>query len=234
MIEARALTKEAHGKRLLDGVSFKLLNGKVYGILGDADEANCLLALLAGADAPSEGAVRINGFDTVADEKKAKRCTAALLEPSMLCEELTVHEFLLFVAQARGIDYEKGVRQAREAEELCSLYEKRERMIRNLSAQERVRLCLAQAAIGGGEILLLAQPLSVLNEAAQEELLPLLEELFEGKTVFISDTDRERLCRLCDTLLILEDSKLTAVEELSPKEQRDAPENTCEEGGATE
>ena len=152
----------------------------------------------------------------------------------MLCEELTVHEFLLFAAQARGTDYEKSVRQAREAEELCELYEKRERMIRNLSARERVRLCLAQTAVGGGEILLLAQPLATLNDAAQEELIPLLEEIFEGKTVFVSDTDRERLCRLCDTLLILEDGKLTAVEELPPKEQSGIAEQTCKEGGATE
>ncbi len=230
MIEAKALTKEVGGKRLLDGVSFKLLNGSIYGILGDACETSTLLALLAGATLPTEGEVRINGFDTAADGKKAKKCTASFLEPSILCEELTVHEFLLFAAQARGTQYEKGVRQAREAEEMCSLYERRERMVRNLTMAERVRLCLAQTLVGGGEILLLSQPFSGLNPTAQEELFPLLEDMAEGRTMLLSDTDRERLCRICDTLLTIEGGKLTSVENIAPAEPKCAPNDAFEEG----
>ncbi len=215
MIEVRALSKEADGKRLLDGISFKLLNGKVYGILGDVRETDMLLALLAGVVKPTEGSVRINGFDTVANEKKAKQCTAAFLNQSILCKSLSVREFLLFAAQARGVRYEKGVRQAREAEELCGLYELRERTVGRLTAEQQTRLCFAQTLVGGSELLLLAQPFSVWGAAPQEELLFLLEEMAQGRTVLLSGTDRESLCGICDVLLTVENGALTAVEKLT-------------------
>lgn len=234
MIEARSLTKEADGKRLLDEISFKLLNGGIYGILGQEREGKALLALLAGAAIPTSGSVRINGFDTVADEKKAKRCTASFLSLSMLCEELTVHEFLMFVAQARGADYEKGVRQARQAEELCELYEQRERMIRNLSLDERVRLCLAQTTVGGAEIILVAMPFGGMDPDSEEDLIPLLKEIAKGRTLFVSDTRRECLCAFCDTLLTVEDGRLISVEALAHEEQAGDPDDACEKGEMTE
>lgn len=227
MIEVKALTKEVDGKRLADGIDFRLVNGKIYGILGPVCETDLLLALLSGVARPTSGSVRINGFDTVADEKKAKRCTAAFLSTSILCETMSVQEFLLFAAQARGARYEKSVRQVREAEELCGLYELRERTIGRLTAEQRTLLCFAQTLVGGGEVLLLAQPFSVWGTAPREDLLLLLEEMARGRTVFLSGTEREQLCEICDVLLTVENGVLQAVEEL-PAAKRDTEEEERE------
>lgn len=231
MIEVRALTKEVDGKRLPDGIGFQLVNGKIYGFLGPACETDLLLSLLAGVARPTEGSVRINGFDTVADEKKAKRCTAAFLSSSILCDSLSVQEFLLFAAQARGAQYEKSVRQVRKAEELCGLYELRERLIGRLTAEQRTRLCFAQTLVGGSEVLILAQPFSEWGDAPREELIFLLEEMAEGRTVLLSGTDRESLCQICDTLLTVKNGVLCSVEELTQEQREREPQALDEDEG---
>jgi len=214
LIEVRNLSKVYGARVALCDVSFKITNGRVYGLLGaDGAGKTTLLHLLAGCLAPTEGCVKINGFDLQREPLKAKRCLGYLPAASPLYDRLTVWEYLSFVAEAKGVSYERAVRQVEEVMELTGILSLQKKLIRRLSEIQRRRTGLAQALLGNPEIVLLDEPTVGLTPAQCAEMRALICRLGELKTVIVSSQSAAEIGELCDRVLILEHGSLTAIAE---------------------
>ena len=135
-------------------------------------------------------------------------------------EELTPEEYLRFVADAKGVSFERAIRQVNEAMELTQIYSMRHRLIKNLSKGYRQRVGIAQAMLGNPDIIILDEPTVGLDPKQIIEIRSLIRRLGEIKTVIISSHILAEISEICDHVLIIAGGKLIAnapIEELQKK-----------------
>ena len=218
MIEVKHLTKVYGDHTAVDDLNFKILNGKIYGFLGpNGAGKSTTMNMITGCLAPTEGTVRINGFDVVKEPVKAKKCIGYLPEIPPVYGELTPYEYLLFVAEAKGVSYERAVRQVQEVMEMTDIMDMRERLIKNLSKGYRQRVGIAQTILGDPDIIILDEPTVGLDPKQIMEIRSLIRALGQTKTVIISSHILAEIKEMCDHVLIISGGKLIAnspIEEL--------------------
>ena len=221
MIEVKELTKVWGDRVAVDHVSFKINNGKIYGFLGpNGAGKSTTMNMITGCLAPTHGTVKINGFDMYDEPLKAKQCIGYLPEIPPLYNELTPFEYLRFVAEAKGVSYERALRQVHEVMELTLIDGVKNRLIKNLSKGYRQRVGIAQAMLGNPDIIILDEPTVGLDPKQIIEIRNLIRKLGEMKTVIISSHILAEISELCDHVLILSGGKLIAnapIEELQSK-----------------
>ena len=221
MIEVKNLTKVYGDHTAVDHLSFKINNGKIYGLLGpNGAGKSTTMNMITGCLAPTEGSVKINGFDVYKEPQKAKRCIGYLPEIPPVYEEMTPEEYLRFVADAKGVSFERAIRQVQEAMELTQIDSMRHRLIKNLSKGFRQRVGIAQAMLGNPDIIILDEPTVGLDPKQIIEIRSLIRRLGEFKTVIISSHILAEISEICDHVLIIANGKLIAnapIEELQNK-----------------
>ena len=221
MIEVKELTKVYGDHTAVDHLSFKINNGKIYGLLGpNGAGKSTTMNMITGCLAPTSGTVKINGFDVCEEPIQAKRCIGYLPEIPPVYEELTPEEYLRFVAEAKGVEYERAIRQVREVMDLTQITSMRARLIKNLSKGYRQRGGIAQAMLGSPDIIILDEPTVGLDPKQLAEIRALIRRLGEMKTVIVSSHILAEISEICDHVLIIADGKLIAnapIDELQGK-----------------
>lgn len=218
MIELKRLTKQYGDRTVIDDVSVKLNNGIAYGVIGNG--ASVLLSLLAGSLLPCAGSVRINGFDMQKDAKRARASVAYLGAGVPLYENMTVEEYLRFLAEVRGIAYERSLGQIVDAIEVCELSAHRRGRIARLSSDVRVRVGIAGMLIGGADVLIFDDPTKGLPPKPSAQILDLIARVSEEHTVFLKTADWSAIASLCSWVLRLEEGhlvELSSLDSLSPE-----------------
>lgn len=212
MIEVKDLKKARGEHPAIDHISFKLNNGAVYGIFDpDGKASHTLLALLSGALIPDCGSIHINGFDTVKDPAKARQCIGYMPAELTPYPDMTPEEYLAFIAELRGLDYEDGVRAVHELLDAAELRGRKRVLCIDLTPAEKKRLCLAQALVGDPEILILDNPADALGERDENDMLDRIDLLAEQKTIFFGSRSHASLRAVCDSVLVLSDGKLQGI-----------------------
>ena len=218
MIEVKNLTKVYGDHTAVDGLSFKINNGKIYGLLGpNGAGKSTTMNMMTGCLAPTSGSVRINGFDMLDEPLRAKKCIGYLPEIPPVYGELTPLEYLRFVADAKGVPYNRAIRQVQEAMELTHIDDMQNRLIKNLSKGYRQRVGIAGALLGNPDIIILDEPTVGLDPKQITEIRELIRTLGEIKTVIVSSHILSEIEELCDHVLIISGGKLIAnspIEEL--------------------
>lgn len=232
MIDIRNVRRACSGGHTIEDLSLKLKNGGVYGVFDVCGwSGSVLLALMAGAILPDGGSVRMNGFDTVTDAESARLCVGYLPAGMTPYGELTPEEYLTFIADAKGLDYELTARTVQAALDGISLREKRRGLCRNLSAAEQRRLGIAQAELGEPEFILLDEPTQGLGERDEKELMMRFWALGEGQTVIINSRSRAQLLETCDEIVLLDGGSLVGVFEAGDPEGDAQYRALCERYG---
>lgn len=209
MIEVKELCGKRAAEAKVKQVSFKLQNGKTYGILGKSGAGtSTLLSLLAGSLVPTSGTVLINGFDMQTEAAKAKACLGYLPKDFSPYEDMTTLEYLLFIAEAKKVSYHRAVRQIHELLELTGLDMQKDKLIRFLSRLDVRLLGVVQTLIGKAEILLLDDPFMDLNAIEAQSVQKLLAHLGETKTLIIAGDCLTDLKALCSRILFFSDGAL--------------------------
>lgn len=215
MIEVNDASRRYGGYTAVDHVSLRLRNGLVYGLLGpEGAGKSTLMNLIAGCLAPTEGEILAGGYDTVDRPLEARRQIGYMPKDFAPCSGETVHEFLGFVAEVKGVHAELAVRQVNEVTVAAGLSEVRDKLIRTLPEVMRRRLGVAQALLGTPDTLLLDEPLRGLDDADAEAVLSLIVRLGEKKTVLLSGTPGDRTESVCDRVFLMDGGHIT--------EERDA------------
>jgi ABC-2 type transport system ATP-binding protein len=198
--------KKAYGEtRAVDGVSFEVRPGTVFGLLGpNGAGKTTTVEVLEGLRTPDSGNVRILGIDVVAHPDELKPRIGVSLQTAALYPKLTVVEVLdLF----RGF-YRRG-RPTNELVELMDLGEKRTTRTQDLSGGQRQRLSVALALVNDPELVFLDEPTTGMDPAARRALWEIVLGLkAEGRSILLTTHYMEEAEILCDRIAIMDHGKI--------------------------
>lgn len=211
MIEVNNLVKRYGNHLAVDHLSFQVEPGKIYGFLGpNGAGKSTTMNIMTGYIAPTEGTVTINGYDIVKDPEEAKKCIGYLPEIPPLYQEMTVKEYLKFVAELKKIKGEKKEAQIQEVMDMTMIADMAERLIRNLSKGYKQRVGLAQAILGYPEVIILDEPTVGLDPKQIIEIRELIKKLSEKNTIILSSHILSEVQAVCDEIMIISKGKLVA------------------------
>ena len=235
MIEIKGLKKSCRGVTPLGSIDLKLKNGGVCGILElDGESGSLLLSLMAGVLLPDEGYVRINGFDTVADRANASRSVGYFSSKLRPYDEMTPEEYLTFIADAKGLDFELSARLVQEMLDEVELRGRKRSLCMHLGKAEQRRLCLAQALLGSPEFLIADHPDEGLHDRDARELLDSLWTVGREHTVFVTLRSMAVARDLCDRVLLMEGGRVPEIYAIDDPALEEAYRALCERHGVHE
>ena len=211
MIEVKNLVKKYGNHTAVDHLNFTIEEGHVYGFLGpNGAGKSTTMNIMTGYLGATEGEVLINGHDILKEPEEAKKQIGYLPELPPLYMEMTVREYLEFVAELKGIAKKKREESINEVEKMVKIWEVENRLIKNLSKGYRQRVGLAQAVLGFPEIIILDEPSVGLDPKQIIEIRELIRPLGEKHTVILSSHILPEISAVCDHVFIISKGKLVA------------------------
>lgn len=211
MIEVMNLTKKYGSHVAVDHLSFRVEKGQIFGFLGpNGAGKSTTMNIMTGYLAASEGTVTINGIDVQKEPEEAKRNIGYLPELPPLYMDMTVSEYLLFVAELKKVDKKNRAKQMEEVMEMTQITDMKNRLIRNLSKGYRQRVGLAQAILGYPEVIILDEPTVGLDPKQIIEIRDLIRKLGENHTVILSSHILSEVSAVCDHVMIIAGGRLVA------------------------
>ena len=211
MIEVNNLVKRYGDHTAVDHLSFKIEKGKIYGFLGpNGAGKSTTMNMITGYIASTEGTVTIDGHDILDEPEQAKKCIGYLPEMPPLYFDMTVLEYMNFVADLKKIPKDKKKSMVAEVMEMVKITDMKNRLIKNLSKGYRQRVGLAQAILGYPEVIILDEPTVGLDPKQIIEIRDLIKSLKEKHTVILSSHILSEVSAVCDYVLIISHGKLVA------------------------
>ena len=217
MIEVNNLVKRYGDHTAVDHLSFKIEKGKIYGFLGpNGAGKSTTMNMITGYIASTEGTVTIDGHDILDEPEQAKKCIGYLPEMPPLYFDMTVGEYMSFVADLKKIPKNQKKSMVEEVMEMVKITDMKNRLIKNLSKGYRQRVGLAQAILGYPEVIILDEPTVGLDPKQIIEIRDLIKSLKKKHTVILRSHILSEVSAVCDYVLIISHGKLVA---------SDTPEN---------
>ena len=208
MIEVSHLTKKYGGHLAVDDVSFTVEDGQIYGLLGPNGAGKS--TILTGYLSATSGQVTVAGHPLPEEADEAKACVGYLPEQPPLYPEMTVGEYLNFVAELKKVPRAQRKEQVLRAARRTGLEKVLPRLIRSLSKGYKQRVGIAQALLGSPKIIILDEPTVGLDPAQVIEMRKLIRELGKAHTVILSSHILSEVQAVCQQVLILSKGKLAA------------------------
>src|SRR3954447_6213501 len=211
MIKVENLVKTFGPKRAVDGISFSVERGEVLGFLGpNGAGKSTSMRMITGFIPPTEGAVKVGGFDMIENPIPAKRLIGYLPENAPAYTEMTVYGFLLFAAEVRGLRGDDRKKAVHRVVEMCFLEAVLHQSIDTLSKGYRHRTCFAQSIIHDPDILILDEPTDGLDTNQKHEVRNLIRRMGEKKAIIFSTHILEEVEAVCSRAIIIDRGKIVA------------------------
>ena len=211
MIKVEHLVKRYGNRNVVDDLTFTVEKGQIVGFLGpNGAGKSTTMNMITGYISATEGTIEIDGVDIFDEPEKAKKCIGYLPELPPLYMDMTVKEYLCFVADLKQLEKSLRRRYVEEAMETTGTTEVAGRMIRNLSKGYRQRVGFAQAILGYPEIIILDEPTVGLDPKQIIEIRELIRHLGEKHTVILSSHILPEISAVCDHVFIISKGKLVA------------------------
>ncbi len=217
MIEVQGLTKIYGNKAAVDNLTFSVEQGEVVGFLGpNGAGKTTTMRVLSCFMPPTSGSAKVAGYDIHADSIEVRRRIGYLPEHVPLYTELTVTQYLNFVAEAKAVPRVQRRQKVGELIERCLLHDVRGRIINTLSKGYRQRVGLAQALLGAPPVLILDEPTIGLDPKQIIEIRNLIRQMQGERTVLLSTHILPEVSVVCQRVIIINEGRIVAV---------DTPEN---------
>jgi ABC-2 type transport system ATP-binding protein len=217
MIEVQGLTKVYGNKAAVDNLTFSVEQGEVVGFLGpNGAGKTTTMRVLSCFMPPTSGSAKVAGYDIHADSIEVRRRIGYLPEHVPLYTELTVTQYLNFVAEAKAVPRLQRRQKVGEVIERCLLHDVRGRIINTLSKGYRQRVGLAQALLGDPPVLILDEPTIGLDPKQIIEIRNLIRQMQGERTVLLSTHILPEVSVVCQRVIIINEGRIVAV---------DTPEN---------
>ena len=193
----------------INQLSFSLQAGEVLGFLGpNGAGKSTTMQVITGNLAPSEGRVKINGFDIIESPRQAKQQMGYLPEHPPIYRESTVDEYLKYSAQLRRVEHGSIAHALEQCKSHCGLNEVGHRLIANLSKGYQQRVGIAQAIIHNPPVVILDEPTVGLDPIQIREIRSLIKSLGAERSVILSTHILSEVQATCDRVLIVREGKL--------------------------
>lgn len=217
MIEVKNVTKKYGSFVAVDNISFIINDGEVVGFLGpNGAGKSTTMNMITGYIEQTEGNIIVNGFDTIKKSKKAKKEIGYMPEGVPLYTDLTVKEFVTYMAELRKVERKLKKEKVQEVLKETGLDGMQNKLIKNLSRGQKQRVSLAGTLVADPKILILDEPTVGLDPKQITEIRSLIKNLGKKHTVILSSHILSEVSQICDRVIIINNGKIVAV---------DTPEN---------
>jgi ABC-2 type transport system ATP-binding protein len=214
MIEVKGLVKTYGNKRAVDGITFTVKRGEILGFLGpNGAGKSTTMKMITGFIRPDAGTATVGGIDVAVDPVGVKRQLGYLPESAPAYPEMTVEEFLRFIAEIRGFR-DNGEKRARVEHVLglTHLASVRTQTIETLSKGYKQRVGFAQALIHNPPALVLDEPTDGLDPNQKNEVRTLIRSMAAEKAVILSTHILEEVEAICTRVIIIASGRIVADE----------------------
>ena len=222
MVRASGLTKYYGKTKAIENVSFSIEKGEIVGLLGpNAAGKTTIMRILTCFLTPTSGTATVNNFDIWEEPEGVQKSVGYLPERNPLYEEMTVGEFLNFVAEIKGVRKKREkIQRISDVMEKCGLLNVEKKLIWKLSKGYRQRVGIAQALINNPPVLILDEPTIGLDPKQIIETRKLIRELAGERTIILSTHILPEVSMTCERVIIINEGKIVAtdtVENLTAK-----------------
>ena len=217
MIEVKNITKKYGNNTAVDNITFEVKDGEVVGFLGpNGAGKSTTMNMITGFIEPTQGKIIVNGNDISKKPKKAKRQIGYMPENVPLYYELTVKEFVTYMAELKFVKRKDRKEEVQRVLKETGLEEVQKKLIRNLSRGYKQRVSMAGALVGNPDVIILDEPTVGLDPKQITEIRNLIKELGKKHTVILSSHILSEVSQICERVVIINKGKIIAV---------DTPEN---------
>lgn len=217
VIEVKNVTKK-YGKAIaVDDISFTIQEGEIVGLLGpNGAGKSTTMNMITGFIEQTQGDIIVDGYDMLKKPKKAKKEIGYMPEGVPLYTDLTVKEFVNYMAEIKQVDKKTRKEKIEKIIEQTGLKDVQKKLVKNLSRGYKQRVSMAGALVGNPKILILDEPTVGLDPKQITEIRNLIKELGKTHTVILSSHILSEVSQICNKVIIINKGKIVAI---------DTPEN---------
>lgn len=213
MIQVKNVTKKYGSFIAVKDLNFEIEHGEVIGLLGpNGAGKSTTMNMLTGFIEPTEGTILINGNDIVKKTREAKKNIGYMPENVPLYLDLTVKEFVKYMAELKLVSRKEKNKQVEEIIKETGLEDVKNKLIRNLSRGYKQRVSMAGALVGKPEILILDEPTVGLDPKQIVEIRELIKKLGKEHTVIISSHILSEISQICEKVIIINKGQIVAID----------------------
>ena len=213
MIEVKNVTKKYGKVTAVDNISFTINDGEIVGLLGpNGAGKSTTMNMLTGFIEQTSGTIIIDNYDMLKKPKKAKREIGYMPEGVPLYTDLTVKEFVRYMAEIKKVDKKERKEKVEKIIEQTGLKDVQKKLIKNLSRGYKQRVSMAGALVGEPKILILDEPTVGLDPKQITEIRNLIKELGKTHTVILSSHILSEVSQICNKVIIINKGKIVAID----------------------
>ncbi len=217
MIEVKNVTKKYGSFVAVDNISFDIKEGEIVGFLGpNGAGKSTTMNMITGFIEPTEGTILVNGYDIQKKARKAKKEIGYMPEGVPLYNDLTVKEFISYMADLKLVKRKEKKQVIENVMEDTNLIDVQNKLIKNLSRGYKQRVSMAGALVGNPKVLILDEPTVGLDPKQITEIRNLIKSLGKKHTVILSSHILSEVSQICEKVIIINSGKIVAI---------DTPEN---------
>ena len=226
LIEVKKVTKKYGNFTAVDNITFNVKDGEVVGLLGQNGAGkSTTMNMITGFIEPTEGTIIINGYDIMKKSLKAKKQIGYMPENVPLYPELTVKEFVSYMAELKLVVRKERKQEVENVIKETGLEEVKNKLIRNLSRGYKQRVSMAGALVGNPEVLILDEPTVGLDPKQIIEIRNLIKNLGKKHTVILSSHILSEISQICERVIILNKGKIVAIDTPENLEEKTKEQN---------
>ena len=217
MIQVENITKRYGSFTAVDKINFEIEEGEIVGFLGpNGAGKSTTMNMITGFIEPTLGRIIVDGYDISKKPKKAKRQIGYMPEGVPLYTDLTVKEFVTYMAELKGVAKKQKKELVQKAIEDTGLAEVENQLTKNLSRGYKQRVSMAGALVSNPKVIILDEPTVGLDPKQVTEIRALIKELGKEHTVILSSHILSEVSQICNRVIIINKGKIVAI---------DTPEN---------
>ena len=217
MIQVENITKKYGSFTAVNDISFEIEEGEIVGFLGpNGAGKSTTMNMITGFIEPTSGKIIVDGYNISKKPKKAKRQIGYMPEGVPLYTDLTVKEFVTYMAELKGVPKKERKEKVEKALEDTGLIDVKNKLTRNLSRGYKQRVSMAGALVSNPKVIILDEPTVGLDPKQVTEIRALIKNLGKEHTVILSSHILSEVSQICNRVIIINKGKIIAI---------DTPEN---------
>lgn len=213
MIKVENVTKKYGNFIAVDNISFDIEEGEIVGFLGkNGAGKTTTMNMITGYIEPTNGKIQIDGYDINKKPKKAKKQIGYMPEGVPIYNDLTVKEFVNYMADLKGIKSKDKKDEVQRVIEETGLKEVQDTLNRYLSRGYKQRVSMAGALVGNPKVLILDEPTVGLDPQQVKQIRDLIKSLRKNHTVLLSSHILSEVSQICEKVIIIDKGKVLAID----------------------
>lgn len=226
MIEVKNITKKYGKFTAVDNLNFKVEDHEIMGFLGpNGAGKSTTMNMITGYIEPTKGKIIVNGYDISKTPKKAKRQIGYMPESVPLYNDLTVREFIKYMADLKNVKRSEKKAEIEKVLEETGTKSVENKLIKNISRGYKQRVSMAGALIGNPDILILDEPTVGLDPKQITEIRNLIKKLGKTHTIILSSHILSEVSQICNKVIIINKGKILAIDTPENLEKQTQSEN---------